>query len=362
MSKAALCATSTVSLREGVEGRQHGVDGRLAGDHLRRDAVDGDRRRRDAALRVDQLLEALAAQQPAVDDARGADLDDLVAAGRVQARGLGVEHGVGQLDQRPVVERTAAARRRRTGRSRSTRAGCRCARRPRGSAPAPRVGASGSRKRKKASWRTRSRSNQNSPPWRCTTSRTVSALRLGAGAAWRPSPSSSRSRCSSPGRPRPGRGGRAAPVGGAQPQAARLDLELVAQAQRQVGQRLQQRKAVELEPQCAVDVRRAGAQPGERLDAPLRGLRRSRRPASPPAASAWPGPARSARPGRRCARTSPATSSRTTPRKRSRSGASSVGVVEHLGRGAQVGQRAAAAFGQPVQQPVARGLVARSRA
>jgi hypothetical protein len=45
-------------LREGMEGRQHLVDGRLAGHHVGRDAVDRDGCRGDAALRVDQLLEA----------------------------------------------------------------------------------------------------------------------------------------------------------------------------------------------------------------------------------------------------------------------------------------------------------------
>jgi hypothetical protein len=45
-----------------------------------------------------------------------------------------------------------------------------------------------------------------------------------------------------------------------------------------------------------------------------------------------------------------ATSSRTTPRKRSRMAASSVGVVQHLHRRLQVAQRRAAAFGQAVQQ------------
>ena len=59
MSKAALCADQHGVLREGVEGRQHRVDRRLAGHHLGPDAVDRDRRLGDAALRVDELLEAL---------------------------------------------------------------------------------------------------------------------------------------------------------------------------------------------------------------------------------------------------------------------------------------------------------------
>ena len=69
----------------------------------------GDRGRGDRAPRIDQLLEALLAQQLAVDDAHRADLDDLVAAGRVEPGGLGVEHGVGQLGQRPLVELARSA-------------------------------------------------------------------------------------------------------------------------------------------------------------------------------------------------------------------------------------------------------------
>ena len=76
--------------------------------HLGLDAVDRDARLRQAALRVDQLLEGFLAQQLAVDDARRADLDDLVAGARLQARGLGVEHGVAQLGQAAVVQRMLA--------------------------------------------------------------------------------------------------------------------------------------------------------------------------------------------------------------------------------------------------------------
>ena len=89
-------------LRKGVEGRQHLRQRRLAGHHLGGDAVDGDARGRDVALRVHQLLEALLPAQLGGHDARGADLDDLVALAGVQARGLGVEHGEGQLGQPPV--------------------------------------------------------------------------------------------------------------------------------------------------------------------------------------------------------------------------------------------------------------------
>ena len=56
------------------------------------------------APRVDELLEALVPQQAAVDDAQRADLDDLVAVGRIEPGGLGVEHGVAELGQQPIVE------------------------------------------------------------------------------------------------------------------------------------------------------------------------------------------------------------------------------------------------------------------
>jgi hypothetical protein len=92
-------------LREGVEGRQHLVDGRLAVDHVGRDAVDRDRRRGMLRCGSTSWSKLSPLQQLAVDQPRGADLDDLVAAGRVQAGGLGVEHGVGQLDQRALVQR-----------------------------------------------------------------------------------------------------------------------------------------------------------------------------------------------------------------------------------------------------------------
>ena len=107
MSKAALCATSTVSCAKVWKAGSTLSMRRLALHHLGRDAVDRDAGRGNVALRVDQLLEAFLPAQLAADDARRADLDDLVALGRVEAGGLGVEHGVGQLGQRPLVQRTA---------------------------------------------------------------------------------------------------------------------------------------------------------------------------------------------------------------------------------------------------------------
>ncbi len=88
---------------EGVEGRQHLGDPGLAAHHLRPDAVERDRRLGDAAAGIDELVEALAAQEPAVDDPHRAHLDDLVAAGRVEAGRLGVEHRAGEPLERPVV-------------------------------------------------------------------------------------------------------------------------------------------------------------------------------------------------------------------------------------------------------------------
>ena len=58
-----------------------------------------------------------------------------------------------------------------------------------------------------------------------------------------------------------------ASVGGLQAQVHGGDLELVVQAQRQVGDGLQQREAVELEPQGFVERQRAGMQASRGLDA-----------------------------------------------------------------------------------------------
>ena len=91
-------------LRKQVEGRQHRVDARLAGHHLGPDAVDANARRRNGAAGIDQLLERFLPQQPTVDHTRRAELDDLVAARGVQARGLGVEHGVDQLAQASIIQ------------------------------------------------------------------------------------------------------------------------------------------------------------------------------------------------------------------------------------------------------------------
>ena len=84
-------------LRKGMEHWQHGANAGLAVHHVLANAVDGNALRRNGAAGVHQLLIAFLAQQPAVDDAGGANLQDGVTVGRVQARGFGVEHGVGQV-------------------------------------------------------------------------------------------------------------------------------------------------------------------------------------------------------------------------------------------------------------------------
>ena len=153
------------------------------------------------------------AQQPAVDDARRADLDDLVARRRARARwsrcrtrcrpvrpaagrrARGSFRGLEQVEV--VVLGPAVAVHEGTSIQRLLRAGQR------------------QQETEEGWWRTRSRSNQNSPSWRSTTSRTVSGLDSGRASSARP-PSSSPSRCSSTGRSTSGRDARADPLGQAQ--------------------------------------------------------------------------------------------------------------------------------------------------
>ena len=94
---------------KGMEGRQHLLDGGLALHHLRLDAVDGNGRGGNRPTGVDQLLERLLLDQLAVEHPGGADLDDLIAFGRVEAGGLGVEHGVDQIDQATLFQILMAA-------------------------------------------------------------------------------------------------------------------------------------------------------------------------------------------------------------------------------------------------------------
>jgi hypothetical protein len=84
MSNAALWPTSTVSWANAWKA---GSTVSIVGwprHHLRADAVDRHRGLGDRPPRIDELLEALVPAQLAVDDARRADLDDLVAGRRVE--------------------------------------------------------------------------------------------------------------------------------------------------------------------------------------------------------------------------------------------------------------------------------------
>ena len=104
-----------------------------------------------------------------------------------------------------------------------------------------------------------------------------------------PSPSPSRSRCSSPGRSRPGPAARPR-SGGLQAQSHRLHAMLVDQPAGEVGERLQQRVAVDLQPQRRIDLVGARPQPSRGLRCAARRPRPGRRRACPPAASASSAP------------------------------------------------------------------------
>ncbi|OIQ67422.1 hypothetical protein GALL_509990 [mine drainage metagenome] len=90
-----------------VKRRQDLGDGWLTAHHVLGNAMNLDGGRRYQSARIDHLLEAFMTQQPAIDAARGPDLDDLVAGRRVQAGGFGVKHGIGQLAEQALVERAA---------------------------------------------------------------------------------------------------------------------------------------------------------------------------------------------------------------------------------------------------------------
>ena len=363
MSNAALCATSTVSCAKAWNAGSTAPMRRLAGapspgvmPWIGIDAAG------IAPPRVDELVEALLPQQPAVDDARRADLDDLVAGRRRQARGLGVEHGVGQLGQRAVVElaRSAPARGEQVevvvlGPAVAVQA----AARPR-AAPGRRPAAAGSGRRPRgAPARARTTARRRgarprrapsapacSPPMRIGS---VSQLDDGLGAHGLPGPHQVELGA------RPG----AAP-GAA---ASELDLVLVDQPRRPG------RPAPAAANSCPpAATARASTSPARRGSRSLRSMRRSRRGDQVGAQHVLERPARLQRRATargevaRCAGSSRATSSRITPRKRSRIAALDVGVVEHLDRRLHVAQRRAAALGQAVQQLVARATRPRSRA
>ncbi len=61
------------------------------------------------STRIDQRIEDLAAQDPAIDDAYGGNGDDLVAAARIETRRLGIDHGEAQGAQRRVEQRRRRA-------------------------------------------------------------------------------------------------------------------------------------------------------------------------------------------------------------------------------------------------------------
>ena len=56
------------------------------------------------ALGVDQLLEFLAMQQPAVDDANGTDGYDFIAALGIETGRFRIEHREGQFGQQAIVK------------------------------------------------------------------------------------------------------------------------------------------------------------------------------------------------------------------------------------------------------------------
>ena len=77
---------------------------RLAREEGGIDAGDPDRRERNGPPGIDELLERLLVQEPPVHDAHRADGDDLVAVGGGEPGGLGVEHGVREVRELPLVE------------------------------------------------------------------------------------------------------------------------------------------------------------------------------------------------------------------------------------------------------------------
>jgi hypothetical protein len=102
MSKAALWAIRTVSSQNSWKAGRTTSIVRLAAHHVLGDAVNRYRFGLQRAFRIDHLVENLLAQQPVVDDAGGADLDDFVALRRLQAGRFGIEYGIGQVAQLAV--------------------------------------------------------------------------------------------------------------------------------------------------------------------------------------------------------------------------------------------------------------------
>ena len=174
MSNAALCATSTVSSQKRWKSGQHLAQRRLGNEQLGIDAVDAARFPFERTLGIDELLEHFVLEQAPVDDAHGAQADDLVARRRLEAGSLGIEHRVGELAERLVVEFTLGPDASEeievidipVGFPRAGVAWSGCG------AASP----SGSRNLSQDSPEASSRSCQISPPWRSSTSLSVSGV------------------------------------------------------------------------------------------------------------------------------------------------------------------------------------------
>ena len=91
-------------LGETMEEVQHLADIRLPLQHFGLNSMNADRILANDALGFHQLFKNFRFEQPAVDDAHGAQGDHLVAFANVQPRGLGVENRIGQLRKQPVVQ------------------------------------------------------------------------------------------------------------------------------------------------------------------------------------------------------------------------------------------------------------------
>ena len=339
----------------GVERPQHLVDRRLAGHHVGRDAVDRNRRRRNRAVRIDQLLEAFAAQELAVDEPRRADLDDLVAPGGIESRGLGVEHGVRKLGEPLVVQRPAALRAREQVEI--------VVLRPAAGVHERRVGVVAGRRRR--------RERQQEAEERAVAHAVALEPELAAVALH----DVAHRRRAGLGERRhrihlPGHDGfrahhaaaphqvemRALPRAGGQPQLERIDCELVVQALRKIEERLEQRKAVDLEPERRVHVVRPAAHARGGLDPAPRRLHEVgadhllERPAGHQRRGALPGDL--VDPPRHRGHLF----LRHAMKALAHGGVQGV-VLQHLHRRPQVRERASRRLGQLVQQALARGLL-----
>ena len=104
MSKAALWATSTAPRAKAWKLRQNLGDRRLRFQQFGTNTVHRHRGLRHRPLRIDQLVDDLLIEQAAVDDAHGAELDDLVASRGVKTGGFGIEDHIGQLAQGQVAQ------------------------------------------------------------------------------------------------------------------------------------------------------------------------------------------------------------------------------------------------------------------